>query len=239
MKKSKEAFEIMTKNNDPRDIVTAVDFEVSNFLINAIKKNFPDHGIYSEESEERKSASEFLWVIDPIDGSSNFARHIPHFAICIGLLQNMIPVAGAVYNPNTRELFSFKKDEGAYLNGKPISVSPVSDLSLAYVFLHAGRKKELWDWGGASYRKLLEHANKTSNFSGSALDTCFVAAGRIEASIYGQLTTMDIAAAIGILLEAGGRVVDNNGEPAALSKTPTKIIMTNNDKIKKAILKII
>ena len=238
-RRTNEIFDVGEKDNDPRNSITSVDLEINTLLVNAIKKEFPTHGIYSEESEEKKTTSEFLWVIDPIDGTSNFIHHLPHFAICVGLLKNMIPVAGAVYNPVTRELFSFKKDGGAYLNGKQIFVSKVTDISRAFVFLSSGRKQESRDWGILVYGKLLNLALKTSNFSGSALDTCFVAAGRIEANIYGQLTTMDIASAIGILTEAGGKIVDKKGNPITLSKTPQKVIMANNEEIIKILLKII
>ncbi len=239
LKRSREVFEVGTKNNDPKDIVTTVDFEINNFLINAIKEKFPEHSIYSEEGGGKEKKKKFLWIIDPIDGSANFSRGIPHFSICLAFLKDGIPEAGAVYNPVTKELFSFKKGSGAFLNGKPITVSKTTDLREASVFLHAGRKPELWEWGGISYTKLLGAVKKTSNYGGSALDACFVAAGRIEANIYGQLTTMDIAGAIGILLEAGGRIVNGNGESVVLSTTPQKVIMSNNESIEKALLKIL
>lgn len=239
LKQSKEAFQVMIKNNDAKDIVTAVDIAVNNFLVDALKKEFPAYGIYSEEGSKESEEGEYVWAIDPIDGTSNFVRHIPHFAICVGLLHKGIPVLGVVYNPVTRELFSFKKGEGAYVNGERIEVSKVKDLKKACVFLHAGREQELWQWGGDGYAKLLANAQKTGNFGGSALDACFVAAGRTEANIYGRLSTFDIASAIGILTEAGGRVVDENGNPVTFSKEPQKIFMSNNESIEKSLLSLL
>lgn len=236
---SKEAFKVTMKNNDPKDVVTAVDVAVSDFLVSSLKKEFPTYGIYSEEGSGETEEGEYVWTIDPIDGSSNFARHIPHFAICVGLLHRSVPVLGVVYNPITRELFSFKKNEGAYLNGDPISVSKVTELKDAHVLLHAGRKPELWQWGGDGYAKLLANAKKTANFGGSALDACFVAAGRVEANIYGRLSTFDIASAIGILVEAGGRVVDKDGNPITFSKDPQKVFMCNNESIQREILALL
>lgn len=239
LKQSKESFEVTMKNNDPKDIVTAVDVAVSNFLVSELKKEFPSYGIYSEEGSGQIEEGEYVWVIDPIDGSANFSRHIPHYAICVGLLYKGVPTLGVVYNPMTRELFSFKKGEGAYLNGEPIVVSKIKDLKKAQVLFKAGRKPELWKWGGEGYEKLLAHANKTGNLGGSALDTCFVAAGRVEANIYGRLSTMDIASAIGILIEAGGRVVDKDGNPPIFSKNPQKIFMSNNETIEKSLLDLL
>lgn len=239
LKKSKESFEVTMKNNDPRDIVTAVDIAVNDFLVRALKKEFPTYGIYSEEGSAETEEGEYMWAIDPIDGSSNFARHIPHFAICVGLLHEGVPVLGVVYNPVTRELFSFRKGEGAFLNGGPISVSKETELRNSSVLLHAGRKPEFWKWGGESYTKLLEHAKKTTNLGGSALDACFVAAGRVEANIYGRLSTFDIASALGILFEAGGIAVDTKGNPVAFSKEPQKVFMFNNENIKQAVLSIL
>ena len=226
-----EVFETSFKGGNPRDIVTSVDIKVNDFLVGEIKKTFPEHGVYSEEGGGSSSANEYQWAIDPIDGSANFSRGIPHFAVCIGLLQDGIPVAGAVYNPVTQELFSFKKGAGAFLNGKLIHVSGIVELSKAGTFLHAGRKKEVWDWGGESYKKLLAHAHKTSNYGGSALDVCFIAAGRIEAVIYGILSTIDIAAAFGILAEAGGVAAEADGKPITFSTEPRKWFAANNQKI--------
>src|SRR3989344_1460215 len=153
-----EVFDTHMKGGDPRDIVTSVDMRVSEFLMGEIRNMFPGDSVYSEEGGGEERESKRLWVIDPIDGTANFSRGIPHFSVCLGLLGSGVPVVGAVYNPVTKELFSFKKGGGAFLNGKPIHASLIEDLSKAHVFLHAGRKKEVWDWGGQSYRRLLENA---------------------------------------------------------------------------------
>src|SRR5438874_2552943 len=115
LRTKREGLVVGTKGGNARDIVTSADKEVNEFLITAIKKEFPDHDVYSEEASDTASKSEYQWVIDPIDGSSNFSRGIPHFSICIGLLKDSEPVVGAIYNPVTNELFSFKKGGGAFL----------------------------------------------------------------------------------------------------------------------------
>ncbi len=222
-------FEVATKGGNARDIVTSVDREANDFIIAAIKKEFPTHRIYSEEGEGSDVGDDEQWVIDPIDGSSNFSRGIPHFSVCLGLLKGGVPAAGAVYNPVTKELFSFKKGGGAFLNGNPIRVSSVSELGKAQVVFSPGsRKAELWDWAAASYRKLLEHSQKRGMYGSSALDLCFIAAGRADAGVYGTLTTLDIAAALGILAEAGGAASNAQGDPLALSPESQKVYMANS-----------
>lgn len=239
MRMRDEKFETLEKGGDPRDVVTSVDLAVNDFLIGKIREAYPEDAIYSEEGADEVTIAPRLWTIDPIDGSSNFSRGIPHFSICVALLQGGVPEAGAVFNPVTNELFSFKRGGGAFLNGKQIHVSTETDLKNAFVLLHAGRKAEFREWGGYAYKQLLEHAKKTTNLAGSALDTCFVAAGRVEANIYGTLSLLDIAAAVGILQEAGGIIVDKHGEPVPLSREPQRIIMANSPAIADAIRAII
>ncbi len=228
MRLRKEHFETLSKGDNPRDIVTSVDLVVNDFLVEKIRSVFPDDKIYSEEGADAVTSAPRLWTIDPIDGSSNFSRGIPHYSICLALLVSGVPEAGAVYNPVTQELFSFKRGSGAFLNGTQIHVSTEAELKNAFVLLHAGRKPELREWGGNAYRQLLEHAKKTSNLAGSALDMCFVAAGRVEIDIYGTGTLLDIAAAVGILREAGGIIINKEGEPAELLGVPQRIIAANS-----------
>lgn len=235
---SERGFETLSKGGDPRDVVTSVDIEVNNFLTKEIQSVFPGDIIYSEESPKVAYGAR-MWAIDPIDGSSNFSRGIPHYSVCMAQIENDEAVAGAVYNPATRELFSFRKGGGAFLNGAPIRVSNISYLKDSFVLFHAGRKPELATWGGSSYAALIGAAKKTSNLAGSALDACFVAAGRVEANIYGTLSTLDVAAAIGILTEAGGVVYTAKGETALLSSVSEKIYMANSAEGAKALIALL
>ncbi|TSC68921.1 MAG: inositol monophosphatase 1-like [Parcubacteria group bacterium Gr01-1014_56] len=222
-------FSVATKGGNPRDIVTSIDKKANDILVSAIKKEFPTHRLYSEEGGDVVAGSDEQWVIDPIDGSANFSRGIPHFSVCLGLLKGGAPVAGAVYNPVTKELFSFKKGEGAFLNGNPIGVSGVSVLAEAQVVFSPGsRKPELWDWAAVSYRKLLEKSLKRGMYGSSALDICFVAAGRADVGVYGTLSTLDIAAALGILQEAGGVSASASGGSLEYSIASQKVYIGNS-----------
>lgn len=227
---------ISIKNNDPRDIVTNVDLEVSSFILNRIKEKFPGEIVYSEEAADVDVSSGSFWSIDPIDGTSIFARGLPHYSVVVAYVEHGVPMTGAIYNPVTKELFSFEKGRGAFFDTKEVRVSNVKKLSESYILLRAGRNKELWNWGMNAYKFLLDNANKTFNFGSSALDICFVGAGRVEACVYGNLTPIDIIAAIGFAKEAGGLVVGRDGkELTGLSKEKQLVVVANNKEILEAL----
>ncbi|MBI4155986.1 MAG: hypothetical protein HY507_02005 [Candidatus Zambryskibacteria bacterium] len=233
----KKHIEVSIKGGDERDLITNVDIEVNNFITEKIRQSFPSDAIYSEEATEEDISSGSFWAIDPIDGTKNFVKNIPLFSIVIGYVDNGIISAGAVYNPVTKELFSFEKNRGAFLNQKLIKVSDKIELKKSTVFLTTGRSKEYWDWGAKVYRFLLENAHSVRGIASSGLDICFVAAGRSEACIYANLTTIDVIAAIGILKEAGGIIEGKSGPIDFLSKTPQTIIAVNNAEILSALKK--
>lgn len=221
-------FETGVKHNDWKDTITSVDLGVNAYILDELRRAYPADSIYSEEGGGSAGA-EREWVVDPIDGSSNFSRGIPHFAISVGLLVGGEPMCGAIYNPVTRELFSFSQGGGASVNGVPLQVSRITDPRESYALLTAGRKDDVREWGGESYKKLLANFKKTKNLGSSALDICFLAAGRVEALIYGTLTTKDIAPALGLLKEAGGVATTATGEPVQLSKGAQRVYAANNE----------
>lgn len=239
--------DISHKGEDIRDVVTNADIEINNFLISEIKKIFPEHAIYSEEGMSRtaldntevENKNEYKWVIDPIDGSSNFSRGIPHFAVCVGLLHNDVPIVGAVYNPITDELFSFEKDHGAFFNGEPMQVSQISDLKKAQSLLTVGHQTQLFDWGEAVYRSFLENIKKMKMLGSSSLDLCFLASGRADIVVYGTLTTLDVASSIGIVRASGGEVYTPEGNSVELSAKRQTIVATANPELLKLILPLL
>ena len=220
--------QVSHKGSDTRDLVTNIDIEISDFLKKEITHAFPDHHIYSEEGKESEhnTASPWEWVLDPIDGTSNFSRSIPHFSVCIGLLYEGVPVLGVVYNPITRELFSFEKEKGAFLNGTPISASAINLPKDAFALFRIGRKEKSWNWGLATERDFLREVKKISNFGSSGLDLCFLASSRVDIVVYGTLGTRDIAGAIGILRAAGGEIYTIDGVPAEITTKSQLVIAT-------------
>jgi myo-inositol-1(or 4)-monophosphatase len=215
------------KGGDERDIVTEADTEVSAVIVKKIRSAFPDHAIHSEE-ESPSGDGRFRWMIDPVDGTANFAKGIPHYSVAIALLDGAEPLMGVVYNPATNELYSFRKGQGAYLNGERVTVSNVNELRDAQALIVIGHKPHLWDWGAAAYRMLLERAKKLKAFGSSCLDLCFVGCGRADVLVYGTMTTADAAAGIGFLREAGGDVYTIHGERAEWSAKHQPVFATAN-----------
>jgi myo-inositol-1(or 4)-monophosphatase len=236
--KKQEKFSISFKGDNPKDIVTSLDTEIGQFITDKILAVYPDHTIYNEEADTLQG-SDFEWAIDPIDGSASFARDLPHYAISIGLSKAGVPVVGAVLDVMTGELFSFRKGEGVFLNGEHISVSNRNDLSTSFILLAAGRKEDQVEWAGESYKKLLRSVNKVKNFGSSALSLCYVAAGRIEGVVAGTLSTKDITAAVGILNEAGGKVLNVSGEPAPISSHPDRLYIAHSEKLARDLITLL
>lgn len=226
-----EKFETYSKNKDARNLVTSVDLAVNDFIYKKIHSLYPNEIILSEETKSQSIIPDSFWSVDPIDGTSNFTRGIPHFATCITYIEKGEPIVGAVFNPITNELFSFKKDKGAFLNNKKIRVSDISKLSDAYVLLHIGRKENLREWGIGLQRKFLSSAKKNINLGSSSLDLCFLATGRVDAVVYGTLTTQDVVVAVAMVREAGGEVYNLDGNPVLLSPEPQTIVATSTKKL--------
>jgi myo-inositol-1(or 4)-monophosphatase len=225
-----KGFTVSSKEGNERNVVTNSDLIINKFLEGEIIRVYPEHRIYSEESVAREVESEYQWTLDPIDGTSNFARGIPHYAVCVGLLRLGVPIAGAVFNPITNELFSFKLGEGAFLNGAPLHVSTITQPEKGEVlFSGGGRDKSKWEWGVSVYRTLLTSVGKRRLLGCSSLDVCFVAAGRVEACVYGTLTTLDISPAFGILKEAGGIARTDEGKELTLTSLPQQTYVANNE----------
>jgi myo-inositol-1(or 4)-monophosphatase len=216
--------ETSTKNGDERDLVTNVDIEVNTFVVSKIQEAYPDDKIYTEEDGGEGVGN--FWSIDPIDGTSNFARGLPHYAVVISYLEKREPIVGAIFNPVTRELFSFEKGKGAFLNGNTIKTTSVTTIKDSYVLLHIGRKDDVQEWGLHLQKHFLKSAKKNINLGSSALDLAFLAAGRVDAVIYGTMTTLDVAVAVALVRAAGGEVYSPDGMPIMFTKVPQKIVGT-------------
>ena len=190
------------------DIVTEADILSEKFIVCKIMKEFPSHGILAEENSRFNEAAEYLWVIDPLDGTVNYAHTYPLFNVSIGILRNGKPVAGVVYDPIRREMFTAVAGGGALLNGRRIGVSATGKLrrSLLVTGFSYDVAEDRRNIG--FFSKMLLKSQAVRRDGSAALDLCFVACGRYDGFWELKLNPWDVAAGSLILTEAGGRVSD-------------------------------
>jgi myo-inositol-1(or 4)-monophosphatase len=196
------------------NLVTEVDKLAEQKIIDIIRKAFPAHSILSEEVGELAQESEYQWIIDPIDGTVNFAHGIPICCVSIGLLKDGHLILGAVYNPMMNELFFAEKGKGATLNGKPISVSKKTDFEKAFLVTGFPYK---WPDGAEHPIKVFERmvleGLPVRRLGSAAIDLCWVACGRFDGFWEYNLSAWDVAAGYLLVEEAGGKITDFNGKP--------------------------
>lgn len=206
---------------DPTDVVTAADKAVSEFLVKKIQEQFPDHGIISEELDyEINPGAECTWVMDPIDGTRNFANHIGVWCTMIGVTKNGVPVLGAIYDALNDELFFAEVGKGAELNGKPIKVSDNDDLRSFTISYSSGqiRGNPVYDVPKEIIKKYIKFYNNLMGEDGhwvgnynTALTLAHVAAGRVDSQLMCGGVYHDYLAGFVIATEAGAKFTDSDG----------------------------
>lgn len=192
--------------------VTEIDKKSEAFLKESLKRNFPDYGFLTEESCEETGNVNTRWIIDPLDGTTNFTRRYPFVAVSIALEKDGELVFGLVYNPILDEMFIGEKGKGAFRNGKAISVSSTSELKNAV--LCSGFPYDAWvscDNNTKQWSKFITHCISLRCDGSSALDMCRVACGQTDGYWEKGIFPWDIAAGIVIVREAGGKVSDYSG----------------------------
>jgi len=198
------------------DLVTSVDLKSEEILKEGLKKITPSFQILAEETLAKgEIQSEFYWLVDPLDGTTNFAHKLPWFAISIALMKEMAPVLGVIYNPITEELFYAQKNKGAFLNGNPIKVSQEDKLinSLLCTGFPVSKILEKPDQFIPLFKKFMTKTQGVRRFGSAALDLAYVACGRYEGFWEPYLKPWDTAAGFLLVEEAGGKVTDYFGKP--------------------------
>jgi len=194
------------------DYVTIADKASESFIIDKLTDAFPEIGILAEESGEAINNHTSYWIIDPLDGTKNFIQSIPYFAISIGLMTNNELTFGIVYHPMMDECFYAEKGKGAFLNGVPISISPLSDFSRG--FISTGfpfKKRELSRAYFSAFEDIFSQITNVRRCGAAALDLAYTAAGRYDGFWELGLSPWDMAAGALLIKEAGGIVTDFNG----------------------------
>lgn len=196
------------------DIVTEADRLSEDMILSAIRNRFPRHDVLSEESSSPETGSEFRWIVDPLDGTTNYAHGYPVFCVSIALERQGVVTLGVVYNPMLDEMFVAEKEKGAYLNGARLSVSGTPVLShglLATGFPYDIRKDRN---NNINYFTVMARKVRAIRRAGSAaLDLAYVAAGRFDGFWELKLMPWDTAAGCLLVREAGGAVTDLFGAP--------------------------
>ena len=199
------------------DLVTEVDVACEKIIVEHISSSYPEHGILAEEGEANRKDEGFLWIIDPLDGTTNFAHGFPIFAVSIGVAVDGVVQAGVVYDPLRDEMFTATKDGGAFLNGNPIKVTDCERLEEALLAT------------GFPYDIKTNPRNNINNFNrvaleaqavrrpgAAAVDLVYTACGRLDGFWEQRLKPWDMAAGALIVEEAGGTVTDMAGKPLDL-----------------------
>lgn len=250
LKESKKGFKINLKSKN--DLVTNIDKKSEAFIINKIKSEYPAYAILAEESTksisnqtEKYKNSKYIWIIDPLDGTTNFAHGLPVFAISIGLFKTTATessknfdylsgelVLGVVHSPLLNETFYALKGKGSYLNGKKIKVSSIKNLEKS--LLVTGFPPTHREINLPYFIKILNKAQAIRRLGAASIDLCYVACGRFDGYWEFGLKPWDIAAGALIIEEAGGHITDINGNLLDLFGAE---ILATNKKIHKEMIK--
>lgn len=216
-------------NKGDIDLVTEADIAAEELIIDRIRSYYPRHGILAEESGEAvtvgETASEWRWVIDPLDGTTNYAHGYPCFCVSIGVEHNGKLEFGVVYDPMRKELFAAERGQGATLNDRRIRVSDVEELSKAMLvtgFPYNVRERPDF---AREFVTFTMNAQAVRRDGSAAIDLAYVACGRFDGFWEDGLNPWDMAAGVLLIQEAGGRVSNFNDEP--LSIYTKKVLATN------------
>jgi len=208
------------------DLVTEFDKRSEEVILSAIQREFPEHAILAEESGRNKTISEYQWVIDPLDGTTNFAHGIPIFSVTLALFYNNSPILGVTYDPLRDEMFSTESGRGATVNNRPIHVSTQANLERAVI--STGFPYDLRTNPRNNFAQFVQFQLRTQavrHLASAALDCAWTAMGRLDGYWEFGVEPWDIGAGVLLVREAGGRVTSIDGDNNFLSQT--SILVSN------------
>jgi myo-inositol-1(or 4)-monophosphatase len=219
------------------NLVTDVDKASEAMILEILRADFPDDSVLAEEGGGTQNQSPRRWLIDPLDGTTNFAHSYPFFAVSIALEVDGEVVVGVVFNPISHELFSAQKGKGAFLNDQPMQVSnvPVLNESLLATGFPPDSGNSLQN-NIAAFAEVTHRCHGVRRDGSAALDLCYVASGRLDGFWELKLAPWDIGAGSLIVREAGGMTTDVDGTPLKLS---TGHILATNGKIHNEVMKVL
>lgn len=208
------------------DLVTEVDHACEAYLLGEVRRDFPDHHIVAEESGVIEGSDQHIWYIDPLDGTVNYAHHVPIFSVSIAYAHAGRLTLGAIYDPMRDEMFIAERSKGAYLNGERLSVSTTTELQKS--LLVTGFPYDTWNTVRDNFSNFIKFAKMTQGvrrLGSAALDLCYVAAGRFDGFWELSLKPWDVAAG-GLICEEAGATVTNIQGGADYISAPQSILAT-------------
>ncbi len=194
------------QKGDIANIVTSMDVKIQGFILDRLKEILPQAKVFAEEEGIRNYDDGLVWVVDPIDGTTNYAYDCKHSCISIALLNHHEGVIGVVYDPYLHETFYAVANQGAFLNGRPLHVNEYDLSSSLTVVGTSPYRKELADVTFANLKKLFVNTRDLRRSGSAALDLCYVACGRFDCFYESNLSPWDYGAASTIIKEAGGLI---------------------------------
>jgi len=215
------------------ELVTTCDKKAEKIILDTLKKRFPKINFLSEEKGANNQGGEYLWVIDPLDGTNNFATHNPLFSVAIALVHDQQPVMSVIYIPILKELFWASK-QGAYLNGKKISVSKHHDYQELFITYCLGKTLADNKKAFKLYEHFHLHAHECRHLGSTSIELAMVACGRTDALMVSGASPWDVIPGICLVKNAGGIVTDWQGNNW---QTKSYSVLASNKKVNPFILK--
>lgn len=219
------------------NLVTEMDFRSERIIVSEVRKHYPGHAFLAEEKVQKRTGSPYRWIIDPLDGTTNYAHGFPVYCVSIALEYGGEIILGVVYDPSREELFVAQKGKGARLNGRRLTVSKTSRLSkslLATGFPYDLRESPVNNFD--HFRNFALRTHAVRRCGSAALDLCNVAAGRLDGFWEMKLGAWDLAAGSLMVIEAGGKITDFDGRPLGLDG---RQVLASNGRIHGEMMKIL
>lgn len=213
----KKGKNLISLRQSSKEVVTKYDKTIDDFLIKEIEKKYPGHGILAEESGFKDKKSEYLWIVDSLDGSGNFANKNPLFSVCLALLYKKEIILAATYAPAIGEFYFAKKGRGAFLNGKRIRVSQTAKLKDCYVVFCDGYEKNRKKLS-RQLSSVFQNVIDLRKIGSAGVETGWVASGRVDGFLTFQGDPWDLTSGVLMVKESGGKVSDFAGNPWSIKR---------------------
>lgn len=235
MKHFRQDYSLFSLRSTAKEASVRYDKDVDRLIIAEIKRHYPHHSLLTEESGFLQGDPDWLWIVDSLDGTGNFANFNPFFSVCIALMHKNELLLGTIYAPAIDEFYFAEKGKGAYLNGGRIRVSDITDLSRSYIFYCEGGEKDRSKTGKIISR-VYPHVMDMRKLGSAGLEIAWVATGRGEAYFTTKIEPWDVAPGVLLIQEAGGGVSDFHGDSWKLQ---TSDLLFSNGKVHQELLDLI